>query len=1168
MTVSHPINTTFVAIALTALALTSVAQARPVGKIRHVRPLVETRAGAGGQWATAKERFGMEPGQSIRSGPTGRADLVFTNGTQVVLNSKAQVVIEGDDTPVKPLALRVMGALAQVVVRSKGPMQIRAAAAIAAPQGTEYMVSLPDENTMVVTVSEGTVHFYNAQGEQTVNANQQSTAKVGEAPTRPIAVDASGLMQWAFDVAGLPVEFELPGAAKSDLAASQAAVDANANDAAAWMALGEAKRQGDDANGAVAAFQRSLQINPSEGARLGLALALLARKDTGAARDALAAAPDSALVQAARGLVQLRANEVGAAEQSLREAARLDPQLSQAPTLLALVHLTQNKSADAVADARRAVQLAPSSAQAASSLALALFYSGNVREASRAAARAVQLSPESPLALLAQGQALLARHQTDAARTAFQQAEALAPRLPLIQTNLGSAYARLDMPQRAAKAYRRALEQAPDSASAHTGLGSVLLATNQPQDALVELRRALELEPQNSLAQANLGAYYIKMGDFAAAKKVLVALGEDPAAGANYIYLSESSLFEQKLFEPQEYARKAVKLLPDSAPAHYQLGRVYREMERSVQAEQEFRQAVILDPQFAEARFALGLAREAAESGSDFNRPLGAIASNSSGPRQALNIQNLQTPGTEDRIQAAIQDPSVVRTASRAFGGNQIEGRIGEDNTNNLSLSHLQDINGGRGSFGAGASRDHTNGIRDNADLTEEKAGFTYGSKKRDDPSGFFALGEFDRRGFGANTAVDPTTTLGADSRRVRINLPTGIIGYNFEKAEAQRTRLLLQADQPKSRLTDVFGFQDTNGRSFHAEVRHDWKVNARTNLVFGGAWGKRNFDFNALSLAPPPPPGQPPYPDIVNDGYNRINQSLVFMRGESQLSDKLSFSAELKAIRLKRDSFTEITSPPGFPAGSVERTGTTVGLPKLVLLWKPARTEIFQFRVRSLMGSVQDFELLAPEDTFLFPFDDAPGLVFFKRGRSLEAEYTHVFPNASFLRIGAYDQRLDQANDHSEAVSAVRFRTLKTRYEGALGSCVTFFTGLNLTDSSSQLDLAPFGPLLTGYDISLQPKVSSEVGIQYLSPTGWFVQPSAVFIGRRLLSADSTGARSQVGSFDLLNLRVGKRNGLRSTIFIEIANLFDKTYIQPGLNVNGDLQPGRQIRLGGSYRF
>lgn len=1146
-----------------AFSMAFGAQARPVGKIRNVRQPVEARPGMKSNWTRVRERSPIEIGQYIRSGPKGKALLKFTNSTSVVLNSNSQVFIEGDNTPAKPLGLLVFGALSQVFVRSRGPMKIRGSAAVAAPEGTEYMVSLPDENTMVVTVAEGVVRFYNAQGEVLIRPNQQSTAKIGGAPTDPVAVDASGLMQWAFDVAGLPVEFEMPapnnGAA--DINALQARVTANPDDGAAQAALGEALRRTDDANGAVAAYQRAVQLTPSDNTRVGLALALLSRNDVNEARTALGAAPESAIALAALGLVQLRSNDAKAAEQSLNEAARRDPQLAQAPALLALTHLTQNNVAAAVTAGRRAVQLAPNSSQAQSALALALFYDGKPWEASRAAAQAVITNPESPMALLVQGQALLAQRHTDVARSALLQAESLAPRLPLIHINLGAAYNRLDMPQRAEKAYRRALEIAPDSASARAGLGGVLLATGRKLESLSELRRALELEPNNTLARANLASYYIETGDFPAAERELGDISDEPAAGVAYVRLSEAKLFQQQLLAAQEFALKAVKLLPDSALAHYQLGRVYREQDRTIQAEQEFRQAVILDREFAKARFALGLAREASATGRDFLRPLNGLSSNDSGPRQGINIQNLQSPGYQERIQAAIQDPSVVRTASRSFGDNQFEGLLGGRGNSVFNFSHLQEINNRRGSFGVGISRDSTNGVRANADATQERAGFVVGSKQANTPSGYFALGQWEHRRLGTDYGPAPVPFRSA--QRGEATIPLVIVGYNAQKTENRRTRYLLQFDRPTSELTDDGGFINTKSHSYHGEVRHDFRWGTKHWLSAGAAVGQRRFEGDTLFQ------GFPPIPDFRLLNRVLLRQEQIYLRNDFAASRQLTISGEIKAERVQRRTTIEVVSPPELPGEPPGKRSVVIGVPKLVLDYTPTRTDIVRMRLQGVAGDIEDFQYLNPTDQFpLLPIE-ATRTGLFVRGSNFDAEWTHTFRNASLLRFGAFLRRFDKiASIGGEPLADARHRGLLARYEGPLTRSTTFFLGANMNDAKASIDTG--GVLPPRSRISFIPRYSAEMGLQFLNERGWLVQPSIAYLSSRLQSSTGAldGPRATLGGAAYANLRVGKRSGLRSFMFVEVTNIFDKSFIAASGNSGGELRPGRQFFVGMERRF
>jgi hypothetical protein len=64
---------------------------------------------------------------------------------------------------------------------------------------------------------------------------------------------------------------------------------------------------------------------------------------------------------------------------------------------------------------------------------------------------------------------------------------------------------------------------------------------------------------------------------------------------------SEASDNSDKLF----HLRRALRLCPQSAPLHYELGKVYSSMSRGSDAESEFKQALSIDPSFAAAKKAM-----------------------------------------------------------------------------------------------------------------------------------------------------------------------------------------------------------------------------------------------------------------------------------------------------------------------------------------------------------------------------------------------------------------------------------------------------------------------------------------------------------------------------------------------------------------------------------
>ena len=143
----------------------------------------------------------------------------------------------------------------------------------------------------------------------------------------------------------------------------------------------------------------------------------------------------------------------------------------------------------------------------------------------------------------------------------------------------------------------------------------------------------------------------------------------------------------------------------------------------------------------------------------------------------------------------------------------------------------------------------------------------------------------------------------------------------------------------------------------------------------------------------------------------------------------------------------------------------------------------------------------------------------------------------------------------------------MRARLEGVLTGSTTYFLSTNFNDAKGTADLTGFGgPIDTAYQLTRVPRFSTEAGLQFLNGSGWFVQPTVAYIGSRLQPGFG-GPRDRLGGFSLVNIRFGKRTGLRSTVFVEAANLTDRTYVSPG-GFLGEQQPGRQFRMGVQSRF
>ena len=118
-------------------------------------------------------------------------------------------------------------------------------------------------------------------------------------------------------------------------------------------------------------------------------------------------------------------------------------------------------------------------------------------------------------------------------------------------------------------AYRRAIRQRPDDGPAHYYLGTILLCTGQTDGAIAEFREAIRLKPDFTEG-------YIKLG------LVLSNLKHDHAG-------AEKTL------------RDLIRFRADDHLAHFNLGCVLRVDGRLDEAMSEYRAAIRLNPDFAEA---------------------------------------------------------------------------------------------------------------------------------------------------------------------------------------------------------------------------------------------------------------------------------------------------------------------------------------------------------------------------------------------------------------------------------------------------------------------------------------------------------------------------------------------------------------------------------------
>lgn len=1077
-----------------------IAHALPVARFKKVRPTVQVSAREKAPFVAIGARGALFYQNIVRTGAGGSADILFSNGTQLAMKANSRIAIAPPQGSNGPLVIRVFGALSEVFVRPKGNTQIRTLAAIAAARGTEFIVRLPREDQTEVIVNEGSVDFSNAQGRVVVQENQRSAARVGQAPTPPQRVDVTGFLQWTNDITALPLPLDLSnfGAEDETIRAARAQIEAN---------------------------------------------------DLAGARATLQAAP-TAQAATLLGWLELRAGDALAADAQFQSAIARDANNASAHAYRALTQLQLQQIERAQASAQTATRLQPASPVAQSALALTLFFGGDDRAAQRAAQRAGELDPLSPLAALLEGRALLAQRQLGASRDAFARAVVLLPKSTLARVEYARALLELDQLPKAQAQLEIARQLDGDDRTAATLLAIALQRQGAREPARELYLQVLAGAPNDVFARGNYAQLLLENGELKAAQRELLLVPnerDDAALGQIFVRLSEIALYQQNPTQALEWAQRAIRLLPASSLAHYQLGRVYLEQERLMQAEQQFRLAVVRDPQFDRARYALGVVRQKTQG------PLLQNAPNLQGPAfigsagGAGQIQNLQSPGAEQRIQGFSGDPLVAREAVRSYGDSEAGLIYGQRATLDGAITHAQISRDRRGIYGGNLERQRTDGVRDNnADRTFDRAGLLFGQKAKNGASSLWALADYENLRQGQNNDEEDTPFL--SNSRFAQQLKRVTLGFNRERDDRQRTRGLLLLDRLDSSDFDTQNpdRSDTNIRSTNFELRHDMQWNTRHHLTAGLSVGQRrrqgNFNFFE------------PLPFRASSAIDLDQQSL-YLRDEWQASARLQVIGEMGLRRLKYHRLDQ-TLEPQFPDDE-SQTSNTIGLPNVVVNYRAGQADDLRLRVRRVFVGIDDFALLQPTDVFFLSFDglpDARGFAPIGSGRSAEIEFDHTFANASLLTLGVFQRDLNNATLVGSSTQALaRVRGLQGSYEGLLTRDTSFFLRALYNSSLNRDAQSRFAAL---------PNFVGAAGLQFFNRQGVVLQASTVYQSgyNSDLGEDVLVRR---GGFGVVNLRAAKRFGLRSSLFLEVNNALNKSYA-----TTTNFQAGRQLRLGVIQRF
>ncbi len=327
--------------------------------------------------------------------------------------------------------------------------------------------------------------------------------------------------------------------------------------------LGQTLRQTGDLEGSIREFETALRLNPEYQDAyyiLGQTLRQLATRK----QPKRNSKPENADAGAAlrRGTEALGRGDFSAAVQQFTKAAEIDPQSAAAHNALGFALGRTRDLQGAIAALTKATQLDPALADAHYNLGAALWY-GNER--SRAAAEldvAIELNPAAAEAYSLRAVAYRESGDLDSARRVAERAIALNPQLPAGYFDLALIYLRMGQREHA--------------------IGQLEAGLNLPAGTSVPPDLELLVDELRRDAASNATAEtHNVLG------RLLGLAGADPK-----LVIAE--------FEA------AVRLRPDYAEAHNNLGLVYTQTGNDRQAIAAFREAIRQRPNYADAHANLG----------------------------------------------------------------------------------------------------------------------------------------------------------------------------------------------------------------------------------------------------------------------------------------------------------------------------------------------------------------------------------------------------------------------------------------------------------------------------------------------------------------------------------------------------------------------------------
>lgn len=471
-----------------------------------------------------------------------RASLLLTNGITLRLGAGTVLSLNGL-VPDKPTLLELFKGFVHFISRTPKRLQINTPIANAGPEGTEFAMSV-DDNNASLWVYEGGVKFFNDKGSVRLSPGQGGQAQKGQAPQAHIDIKPKDAVNWALYY---PPILPYPDAATN--------IDSDIRTAVQDFRQGRSN----------AALSRLNRLPPAQ---------------------------QTPYFHKVRGAILLSVGQDKLALQDIHTLLAHNPNDAEALALQSVIALTQNRKDEAYTLANRAVSTNPQSATAYSALSYAEQGRFQLDKAQSAANQATKLAPHDAMVWARKAELELAQGLTSQSQETAERALVLDANLERTQTVTGFTYLlRMDTDE-ALHSFKKAIELDSSSPLARLGLGLAKIRDGDLAEGRQDLEIATILDPNNALIRSYLGkAYYEERRNPLAEDQFNLAKERDPKDPTPYFYDAIRKQTSNRPVEALHDMQKAIALNDnravyrssllldkDIAARGAALGRIYNEL--------------------------------------------------------------------------------------------------------------------------------------------------------------------------------------------------------------------------------------------------------------------------------------------------------------------------------------------------------------------------------------------------------------------------------------------------------------------------------------------------------------------------------------------------------------------------------------------------------------